>query len=68
MSNPLQALNQSKAKTVLLLQSLSSLSTFSLSGPDHILPAALPLTPLYLKLLLLVTQTLGAVPDEKSSS
>lgn len=75
MSNPLQALNQSKSKSS-VVTAITFISVYLLlvrPGPFPLLLCLTPLArklgpPLALKLLLLVTQTPGAVPDEKSSS
>lgn len=67
MSNPLQALNQSKSKNS-VVTAITFISVYLLLVRPRPFSLLLCLTPLALKLLLLVTQTLGAVPDEKSSS
>lgn len=75
MSSPLQALNQSKNENsvVTVITSISIYLLFVRPRPFSLLLCLTPLAlklgpPLALKLLLLVTQILGAVPNKKSSS
>ena len=67
MSSPLQALNQSQSKNSVVTP-IAFISIYLLLVRPRPFSLLLCLTPLALKLLLVVTQTLGAAPDKKSSS
>ena len=67
MSSPLQALNQSQSKNSVVTP-IAFISIYLLLVRPRPVSLLLCLTPLALKLLLVVTHTLGAAPDKKSSS